>query len=454
MQNYDVFVVGGGPGGYLAAERAGQEGLSVGLAELGALGGVCLNEGCVPTKTLLNSAKLYSHAKKSAAFGVTAQEVSFDHNKVIDRKNTVVKQLVAGVTAKMSHHGVTVYDSMATVTGVQDGLYTVTVGEHSVTAKNIIFATGSKPAVPPIEGMSDAISTGFALTSREMLNERDLPEHLCVIGGGVIGVEFAAYYATIGVKVTVVEMLDKIGGAIDEEIAALLQKNCRKKGVTFKLGCKVTELGEGFVAIEEKGEQKKIECDRVLLSVGRVPVHQGSGAAELGVAIERNAITVDDSLRTNLPGVYAVGDCNGKMMLAHTAYREAEVAVNNIMGKTDAVNYNAIPSVIYTDPEVAMCGMTLEQAQQSGIDAKCLNISLRYSGRYIAETSGGDGICKLIVDTQSNTLVGVHMIGGAASEMIYGVAMMIGMSVNIDEIKKAVFPHPTVSEVIREGLYL
>lgn len=453
MERYELLVIGGGPGGYLAAERGAQAGLKTAIAEERSLGGVCLNEGCVPTKTFLNSAKLYSHAVGSARFGVTVEGAAIDHGKVVDRKNTVVKQLIAGVAMKMKKYGVTVYSQKATIVKKCDEGFIISVGSEEISAKNIIIATGSQAIVPPIPGAKEAMESGFAVTSREILDLKELPQSLCVIGGGVIGMEFAAYYTAIGVKVTVVEMLDKIAGGTDREISAILQKNYQKKGVAFKLGCKVTEIGDGFVEFEEKGEQKRLECGLVLLSIGRRAVTGGCGADEIGVATQRGAIITNERMETSVPGIWAVGDCNGKIMLAHTAYREAEVAVNNIAGKADVMDYSAIPSVIYTDPEVACCGMTMESAQEAGINVRCASISLRYSGRYLAEVLAGDGICKLIIDEDRNILVGVHIIGSYASEMIYGAAMMIGQQMDIEKIKKVVFPHPTVCEVIREGLF-
>ena len=454
MVKSDVLVLGGGPGGYLAAERAAQGGKKVTLIEKRALGGTCLNEGCIPSKALLNSAKLYEHAKDSAAFGVTAADVRIDHAKVIDRKAKVVKTLVSGVGATMGANGVTVVMENGVITGKGPDGFTVQAGGETYAADKLIIASGSVPVVPPIPGLREGIESGFVMTNREILDRKDLPKHLVVIGGGVIGLEMASYFSMIGVPVTIIEMLDKIAGPTEKEVSTALLKEYKKRGIEFKLSCKVTGVTSNAVQYEEAGEAKEAPCDAVLCSIGRRAFTQDIGLETLNIYTERGAIVTDEHLQTNVPGVYAVGDVNGKIMLAHTAYREAEVAVNHILGKKDYMRYNAIPSVIYTNPEVACVGETLESAQSKGIEAKCVKASMKFSGRYLAEVEKGDGFCKLVIDTKKNTLIGCHMIGSYASEMIFGVALMIEKQMPLDAIKELVFPHPTVGEVIREALFM
>ena len=263
----------------------------------------------------------------------------------------------------------------------------------------------------------------------------------------------ASYFNSIGVRVTVIEMLDHIAGPTDREISNILYKNYVNRGITFTLGAKVTEVGAGKVSYELNGKIETVECDRVLVSIGRRAQTQGVGLENIGVAMERGAIVTDDYCRTNVPGVWAAGDVNGKSMLAHTAYREGEVAINNIIGKKDRMNYNAIPAVIYTNPEVASVGLTSENVKEKGLETKTTSVTLNYSGRYVAENEGGNGIVKLIVGKEHNNVLGVHMIGSYASEIIYGAAMMVEREMRLDSIKKFVFPHPTVGEVIREALY-
>ncbi len=357
MQQFDVLIIGGGPGGYLAGERAAQAGLSACVIEEKKLGGVCLNEGCIPTKTLLNSAKMYDYASSGSRYGVSVEGARIDHGKVIDRKNMVVKQLVAGVTAKLKHHDVPVLSGHGKLLGKEGAQFLVQAGEETVCGKYVVLATGSEPIIPPIPGLKEAYEGGFLLTNREILDLREVPERLCIIGGGVIGLEMASYFCSIGTKVTVIEMLDKIAGPTEPDVSAILQKNYQKKGVKFLLGCKVVGVEQGVVTYEENGEQKVVETDRVLLSIGRRAKTNDLGLETLGVAVERGTIVTDVQMQTNVPGIYAVGDVNSKSMLAHTAYREAEVAINNIAGKLDAINYNTVASVIYTNPEVASCGL-------------------------------------------------------------------------------------------------
>lgn len=358
MELFDLIVIGGGPGGYLCAERAAQGGMKVALFEERALGGTCLNEGCVPTKTLLNSAKLYRHATESEAFGVTAEKVTLDHAKVVERKNKVVHTLVSGVKGTMKGCKVTVIDKKAAIEGRAEGGFAVKAGDDTYTAKRLVLASGSETVVPPIPGLKEGISSGFVVTNREVLDRKELPRELVVIGGGVIGLEMACYFASVGVHVTVIEMMPKIAGSTDPAICKVLMDEYGKRGMEFKLSCKVLEVTKDSVLYEEAGEKKEVKCDLVLLSAGRKPFTQGLGVEKLGLEMNRAAIVTDSHVCTNVAGVYAIGDCNGKLMLAHTAYREAEVAVNHMLGVKDEMRYNVIPSVIYTDPEVASVGET------------------------------------------------------------------------------------------------
>jgi len=454
MNNFDLLIIGGGPGGYLAAERASAGGLKVALFEERALGGVCLNEGCMPSKTLLNSAKYYDHARHGEAFGVTASDVSFDHAKVVARKEQVVKTLVAGVGAKMKGRKVTVIKHRAQITGKSADGFTVIAEGETYSGKKLLIATGSIPMIPPIPGVDVGLQSGFVLTNREILDLTVLPKELVVIGGGVIGLEMAAYFQTVGCEVTVIEALDKIAGSTEGEVSALLQKELAKKGIAFHLGAKVTEIGAETVSFEQEGNTHKVKADKVLLSTGRKPNVQGIGLESLNIYTEHGAIVTDMHLRTNVPGVYAVGDVNGKYMLAHTAYREAEVAVNHMFGKRDYMRYTAIPSVIYTSPEAAGVGETEETAKKQGLDVEVVRVSMLYSGRYVAECDGEEGICKLIVEKKSRRLLGVHLLSPYASEIIYGAALMLETRLSIEELKELIFPHPTVGEVIREGLFM
>lgn len=453
METFDLLVVGGGPGGYLCAERAAQGGMNVALFEKKALGGTCLNEGCIPTKTLLNSSKMYRHAKESEAFGVTAESVSYDHAKVIDRKNKVVKTLVSGVGATMKSNKVNVFTANAVIKGKGANGFIVEADGTTYEGKRLVIASGSETVVPPVPGLKEGLESGFVVTNREVLDEKNLPENLVVIGGGVIGLEMAYYFASVGTKVTVIEMMPKIAGATDPEICKILSDSFEKRGMVFKLSCKVLEVKENSVIYEENGEKKEIACDKVLLSAGRKPATAGIGIESLNLDMDRAAVKTDRHLCTNVSGVYAIGDCNGKLMLAHTAYREAEVAVNHMLGIKDEMRYDVIPSVIYTDPEVASVGFSKEAAEEKGMKVKEVKLPMSYAGRYLAETEGGKGFIKLVVDTDKNRLVGCHMVGSYASEIIMTATMMVDTELTPTRLKKLVFPHPTVAEIIREAIF-
>jgi dihydrolipoamide dehydrogenase len=495
---YDLIVIGGGPAGYLGAERAGQAGLKTLLIEKRELGGVCLNEGCIPSKTLLYSAKIYDNARYGEKYGIIPEKISFDHARVINRKNKTVKALVAGIRAQLKKSNVDIVEGIGEITGRSgkgEG-YEVKVSKEGnsqvFTGKRLLVATGSVPLLPPIPGVKEGIEKGFILTNREILDLKEVPESLVITGGGVIGLEMASYFNSAGSKVTIIEMLDHIAGNTDREISEILLKNYEKKGIVFKLGARVIGIEEGVVIYEcmkgnDRCKVENNECrvendgciaesngcrvengfsgvgsnpericvkgDKVLMSIGRKPFIDGLGLDRIGVEIEKGRIKVDERGRTNIPGVYAAGDVNGCSMLAHTAYREAEVCINNILGKKDTMRYNAIPYVIYTNPEVAGVGETEETAGQKAMEIEVAKISMRYSGRYLAENEGGDGICKILAEKKSGRLVGLHMIGNYSSEIIYGAAAMIEMEMKIGDIKEIVFPHPTVSEIIKEGIF-
>ncbi len=449
---YDLVILGGGPAGYLAAERASAEGMSVCLIEKRFLGGVCLNEGCIPTKTFLNSAKIYDHTVHGAAFGVTAADVKIDHKAVVARKNDVRSKLVAGIGAALRAGKVKVVEAEGKIVGKSEG-FDVVAGGETYSGKKLLITTGSSAVVPPIPGLSDAIASGFGMTNREILDMEDVPKTLAVIGGGVIGLEMASYFNSIGSKVTVIEMMPKIAGPTDAEISSILLKNYTNKGITFELGAKVTAFGKDTVEFEKDGKKTTLKVDKVLVSIGRRAETANIGLETIGVETNRGAIVTDDFGRTNVPGVYAAGDVNGKSMLAHTAYREAEVCINHMTGKRDRMRYNAIPAVIYTNPEVASVGETEESAKAKGIAYKKSSVSMMYSGRYMAENTEYDGICKVLADEKTGKIIGVHMLGTYASEIIFSAAMMVECEMRISDVKEFVFPHPTVCEIVREAVF-
>ena len=451
---YDIIVIGGGPAGYLASERASKENKSVLCIEKDNVGGVCLNEGCIPTKTLLYSAKLYDGAKNGKKYGVTTEDIAFDHAAVVARKNKVIKLLTGGIKSTLKANGATLINGTAMITGrTDDGYFTVSVGEETYEGEKLLIATGSQPAVPPIPGLREGLDSGFVLTNKEVLSLAAVPESLVVVGGGVIGLEMASYFNSIGASVSIIEMLDHIAGENDAELTAILRKNYEKKGMKFILGAKVTSVGADCVNYELNGEGCTIPCSKVLLSIGRRASTSELGLETIGVETNRGAIITDAKMRTNVENVYAAGDVNGKSMLAHTAYREAEVAVNNILGIDDAVNYAAIPSVIYTNPELGAVGLTEATAAAKGIEVSVVKLPMRFSGRYLAENEGGDGIFKLIVEKNTRKIVGAHALCNYASEFIMIAALMVELGITVEQAKRFVFPHPTVGEIIREAIF-
>ena len=455
---YDLAIIGAGPGGYVAAERAGAAGLKVVLFERKSLGGVCLNEGCIPTKTLLYSAKVYNYAKTGDHYGVYCENPTFKYGEFVDRKDKVVKKLVGGIKAAMKGFKVEVVNAEAMIMGRGADGIEVEAGGQSYFSRNLLICTGSEAAVPPFPGLKEA--GDVIVTNREILAIKEQPKELVVIGGGVIGMEFAAFYSTLGTKVTVVEMLPKILGPLDDEISTMLQNIYAKRGINFCLKCKVTGIEGNTVVYEDpEGKVCRVSGDKILVSVGRRANLQGFGLENLGVELALNpagrpyGIKVDDHMRTNIPGVFAAGDVKGFSMLAHTASREGEVVVNNILGKEDRMRYDAIPGVVYTNPEVAGVGLTEEQAKASGKDFKVIKLPMAYSGRFVAENEGGEGICKIIVGAKYHEVLGLHMLGNPCSEILQSGCIAIEQEMTVEQLKEVVFPHPTVSEIIKETAF-
>ena len=447
---YDVAIIGGGPAGYTAAEKAAASGLSTVLFEKNALGGVCLNEGCVPTKTLLYSAKVYDTIKHAQKYAVKAENPTFDFPKIIARKNKVVKKLTAGIRMKMTEHGVVVVVGEAEIKGrAADGTISIACGEETYEAANLLLCTGSETVIPPIPGLAE---TDY-WTSREALQTKELPASLVIIGGGVIGMEFASFFNSMGTEVHVVEMLDKILGPMDKELSEMLQAEYAKRGIQFYLSHKVTAVHEGEVTVEKDGESFVIKGEKVLLSVGRRPVTKGFGLETLSLEPFRNGIKVNEYMQTSLPNVYACGDITAFSLLAHTAVSEAEVAIKHILGKAGAgMSYKAIPGVVYTNPEIAGVGKTEEELQADGIPYTVKKLPMAFSGRFVAENEQGNGVCKLIL-SEDETVIGAHLLGNPASELIVIAGIAIKKGMTAEELKSIVFPHPTVGEIIKESLF-
>ncbi len=446
---YDIAIIGGGPAGYNAAEKAAINGLKTVLFEKNAIGGVCLNEGCIPTKTLLYSAKLLDNMKGASKYGILeGEQAGFDLGKIISRKDKVVKKLTGGVKMKLTSSGVEIVEGVATLLGDKSDKIRISCNEVEYVVKYVLVCTGSDTIIPPIKGLADVAYW----TSKEALEIKELPKSLVIIGGGVIGIEFASFFNSMGVKVTVIEMMPEILGAMDKETSAMLRKEYAKKGIDFHLNTKVTEVSPEGVTIEKDSKTSIINADRILLSVGRKANTDKVGLSNLSVEILRNGVRVNEYMQTSHPRVYACGDITGYSMLAHTAIRESDVAVNHILGIDDPMSYKAIPGVVYTNPEIAGIGKTEEELKAAGTYYQVLKLPMAYSGRFVAENELGNGLCKLIIDEEAK-IIGCHMLGNPASELITIAGMAIEQELTVDDFRKVVFPHPTVSEIIHESLF-
>ena len=454
---YHLSIIGGGPAGYTAAERAASAGWQVVLFERSAIGGVCLNEGCIPTKTLLYSAKRYSDALSAGKYGVEAENVSFDYAKIQQRKQKIVRKLSAGIRSRLS--GVTIVTSEASVVSRSDEKIVLSAAGETYEAQHLLICTGSVNVMPPIPGLEH---NDCVWNSTDALAQKELPESVAIVGGGVIGMEFATLFCELGVQVTVIEYQTEILPNIDEEIAALLRQNYEKKGVRFLTGSKVVSVTDNTLSIETGGaasEISTISAQRILVCVGRRPVTTGLEALT-DLEYDGRGIKVNEFMQTNLKNVFAAGDVTGKMMLAHVASRQAEVAVGRMLRQIplQRIAYNAVPSVVYTHPEIAVVG--LREADFKGKDCvlpmeiEVKRLPMTFSGRFVAENEGENGLCKVIVDKKSQTILGVHLYGNPASEIIGVASAAVRFGYTLPEWQQVILPHPSVSEILKEALVL
>ena len=440
---YDFAVIGAGPAGYIAAKKAAAAGKKVLLVEKSKLGGVCLNEGCVPSKTLLQAAKTYHHARHGSVFGVEAEGLTFDFPKAHQHKNNVMNKMRDGIAGLMKKYKVEVVEGEAKL--LPNSHVEISGEIHEAT--DILLCTGSSPAIPPIPG----VDLENVVDSSGILIRETLPNHLVVVGGGVIGCEFACMYASVGVPVTVLEAMPQICPNLDTEISASLREGLAKKGVSFILEAKVESIRADRVSYVDDSGTNELEADLVLVATGRRPNTENLGLEELGLDIDdRGGVRVDSRGATNIPGLWAAGDVTGEAWLAHAASRMAEVVVNNITGRKDHMRHDSMPAVVYTSPEVAVVGLTKEEAEARGIKVKVGRIPMAINARYLAENPNETGFCKVVLDADTRRLLGVHMVGGACSEMIFGATAMLETELREEEIEEVVFPHPTTSEIIKD----
>lgn len=450
--DFDVVIIGGGPGGYISAERLAHAGKKVLLAEAENPGGTCLNVGCIPTKSLLNSAKLYAHALDAKRFGISCNDVSYDWQQIQAWKSQTVSTLVGGVTQMLKRGKVDLRKVWAKLLAPGK----VQVGNEVVTTEHVIIATGSVPVMPPLPGCK---GNPAVVDSTGLLALDHVPNKLVVIGGGVIGVEFASVFSALGSEVHVVEMATEILPFMDDELASLTRKAMPK--VSFHLGSRVEEIkGSTVVYTDSEGKAQELAADTILMAVGRRPLLEGWGAQEVGLDLDRRGVKVDNTMRTNLPNVWAVGDVTGKSLLAHAAYRMGEIAVAHILDPEKAsktgqiLRPECIPWAVYSMPESAGVGLTEAQAKAKGINIVTATVPLILSGRFVAENGVKEpGAVKLIAEKDSGVVRGIHMVGSYAPETIWGAAAVLEQEITVTDLQQLIFPHPTVSEGIREAAW-
>ena len=419
----DLIIIGAGPGGYETAVEAAKREMTVTLINDGPLGGVCLNDGCIPTKTFCH------YAGKE------------DFVAVAERKEAVVTQLRNGVTYLLKNPNITLVEGKASFKDTK----TIVVNGEEYTAKDIIIATGSKPALLPIPGADSEI----VLTSTDVLNLKELPESICVIGGGVIGLEMASYLHRFGVEVTVLEYAPQVLPNFDAEISKRLKMLLTKQGIKIETDALVIAIDEeGFVTYKKKDQEYNVACDKVLMAVGRTPNTSDLNLESEGIAYNRKGIEVDDNMQTSIPHIYAIGDVNGKMMLAHVATFQGTRALNHIQGKTDKIKFNLVPAAVFTIPEVASVGLTEAQCDDEELDYKAIKVPFGAVGKAVA-MGEPDGFCKLIIDNETRTIFGCHIMGAHASDLIQEVVTMMNLGVTVDDAKDIIHAHPTLNEIIQ-----
>lgn len=443
----DIAILGGGPAGYVAAIRAAQLGAKVALIEEKELGGVCLNVGCIPTKALLKTADTNTAIKRSKEFGIESRIENTNWNIAVDRKNRVVKNLNSGLEQLLNLKGVTIIKGRGTVTSNREITVQTSEENINVSCDKMILTTGAVPLLPNIKG----IDLNGVITSNEALSMASLPESMVIIGAGVIGLEFAAMLSPVGVKVTIIELQDRILSGVDSEVASELLKILKRQGISIKLSATVTEIQktEDGLAVSYTIDEKTFvqPCEKVLVAVGRKL--NSEAFKNLSLHIEKGAIVVNENMETNIKGIYAAGDITGGMLLAHLAFMEGKVAAENAMGIAGKVNYNAVPACVYTNPEVASVGMTEDEAKSKGIFVKVGRYNFRNNGR--ALTLGErEGFVKVVAD-QNDTIIGAQIMGANASEMISELTLAITLKAKASDLADMIHPHPALNEAIWEA---
>ena len=448
MKNYDVIIIGSGPGGYVAAIKAGQKNLKVAIIEKEAIGGVCLNWGCIPTKALLKSAKVYTEILNAKEYGIdidSYENIKPNWTSIVKRKDRIVKRLTGGVKMLLEKNNVDIYNGEGEILNKNE----VKVNDEILKTKNIILATGSSPIIPPIPGINEAHKSGFLMTSKEMLSIDQIPKKLIIVGGGVIGIEFATIFNSFNTEVTIIEREKEILTNIDDDIREAMLKILKKAKIEILTEATVTGINDKKVIYKtDSGEEKTVNADRVLLSVGMKSNNESF--KNLNLKMEKNFVFVNDQMQTSIPNVYAIGDVNGKMMLAHVASHQGLIAIEHIQGKTEKINYDQIPSVIYSFPEVAQIGLTEKIAKTKGIDYLVSKFPLQANGKALSANEK-DGFIKIIASKPYNEIIGVHILADNASDLISEALMTMKLEGTANEIASSIHPHPTISEIYNEA---
>lgn len=448
MKKYDIIILGAGPGGYVAAIKAAQLGAKVALVEKQDIGGVCLNWGCIPTKALLKSTKVYKMILNSEDYGIITDKssVKFDWSKIVDRKDSIVKRLTSGVKTLLDKNGVEVYKGYGSLSENK----VVEVNGDKLQANAIIIATGASPIIPPIPGVKDAYEKGIVLASKEILSINEVPKRLTIIGGGVIGFEFATIFSTFGTEITILERQEKVLLNVDDEVRDAYLKIIKKSKVNIITQANVTKVDNNEVTYQLNGNDVTINSDKILMSVGMKP--NVESFKNVYLEMTKQGITVNGHMETSIKGVYAIGDVNGKIMLAHVASAEGIVAVENIMGKASIMEYNKVPACIYGLPEIAMVGLTEAEAKSQGLSYKVSKFPLAANGKALTEGES-DGFIKIISDTKYGEIIGMHILASNATDLISeGVATM-ELEGTVYELAKSIHPHPTLSEIVMEAAH-
>ncbi|WP_197051371.1 dihydrolipoyl dehydrogenase [Caloranaerobacter azorensis] len=449
----DITIIGGGPGGYVAAIQAAKMGAKVVLVEKDTVGGTCLNRGCIPTKSLVRSAEVYKNLKQAKEFGCYAENVNIDIKKVIARKDNIVNQLVKGIHYLLSKHNVQVISGAGKIQDKETVYVKKGMEETIIKTKNIIIATGSKTSKLPIPG----IDIENVIYSDEALELKELPNKLIIVGGGVIGMEFAFIFANFGVDVTVIEYLDEVLANLDEDIIKEISKIASNKGIKIHTGAKVEEIiksedGQCIVSFIKDNEKKYVTAEKVLMAVGRVPNFDGLDIEKLGIELNDNGrgIKVNDKMETNIPGIYAIGDVTNKIQLAHVASHQGIIAVKNIMGETCEMDYECVPSAIFTDPEIAVVGINEKIAEKEGIEIEVGKFPFVANGK--ALTLGeSEGFIKIIKEKATGKVIGGAIIGAHATDLIAEITLAIKNGLTAEQIVETIHAHPTTAEVIHEA---